>query len=84
MSSKNVLQVPDSLPKYLAEGLPKQDHDTLEDIRKYVDALLEYKENLTDEPINENELPEGAEVIEEGAKGTVYNEYCTCSDESCH
>ena len=33
---------PDALPKYLAEGLPKQDTDTLEVTVEYLTALLEY------------------------------------------
>lgn len=83
MRSKNAPPVPDSLPKYLAKGLPKQDQETLEDIREFVDALLEQKATLADEPINEDELPEDADIVEEGPKGTVYLEYRTCGDESC-
>jgi hypothetical protein len=34
-------EAPESLPKYLAEGIPKQDDDTLRDIQAYVEALLD-------------------------------------------
>ena len=35
---------PTSLPKYLAEGLPKQDTETLHEVQAYVEALTEYRE----------------------------------------
>lgn len=73
-----------SLPKYLADGLPKQDQETLEDIREYVNALLEYKEQLDNQPIETDDLSDDIEVVDEGPKGTVVVEHRTCGDESCH
>ena len=32
---------PDSLLNYLADGLPKQDRETLQDARAYIDTLLD-------------------------------------------
>lgn len=75
---------PDSLPKYLADGLPKQDCETLEDVRVFVETLLEHKARLAERSIDAGDLPEDAEVVEQGPKGTVYLEYRTCGDESCH
>ncbi len=75
--------VPESLPKYLADGLPKQDYETLNDISKYVEALINYREQLDDQPIQE-ELPADAEIVDEGPKGSIMIEYRTCGDESCH
>lgn len=75
---------PNTLPKYLAEGLPKQDRETLEDVREYVDALIDYRNQLAEQPIREDELPEDTEVVDEGPKGTIAIEFRTCGDESCH
>lgn len=75
---------PGSLPKYLADGLPKQDQETLKDVREYVDGLLEYKEQLDDQPIEADDLSGDVEIIEEESKGTIVIEHRTCGDESCH
>lgn len=72
---------PSSLPKYLADGIPKQDLDTLCDIRDYVDALIEYRE----QPVDTDELPNTAEPTDRGGdkKGTVVKEKVKCGDETC-
>lgn len=74
---------PESLPQYLADGVPKQDTDTLRDLRAYVDALLEYRR----QPVDEAALPAEAEPIDgdddDGSKGTVVKEKVTCGDEAC-
>ncbi|WP_336364891.1 hypothetical protein [Halalkalicoccus salilacus] len=75
---------PDSLPKYLADGLPKQDGETLEDVQAFVATLLEHKASLADRPINAGDLPEDAEIVEHEPKRTVYLEHRTCGGESCH
>jgi hypothetical protein len=36
---------PASFPKYLAEGISKQNVEILHDVREYVDALIEYREH---------------------------------------
>lgn len=71
---------PNSIPKYLAEGLPKQDQETLEDIRTYIVQLIEYRER----PI-EPDLPNDTEIVEDDpkGKGAVAAEYRTCGDDSC-
>jgi hypothetical protein len=74
--------VPDSLPKYLAEGLPKQDTETLREIQTYVEALIEYRT----QPVEADELPETAALIDESGesqKGTVVKEKVKCGDDSC-
>lgn len=75
---------PDSLPKYLAEGLPKQDRETLEDVQDYVEALLNYRGLVDEQPIEEEDLPDDAELVKETPKGSIMSEYRTCGDESCH
>ena len=73
---------PASLPKYLAEGLPKQDTETLQEVQSYVEALIEYR----DQSVDTDELPETAEPVDEpdsGGNGTVVKEKVTCGDDSC-
>ena len=73
---------PSSLPKYLAEGLPKQDVEALSDAREFIGELIEWKQR----PVDEDDLPEAAEPIDhESAErtGTVVMEKVTCGDESC-
>ncbi len=71
---------PDSLPVYIADGLPKQDRETLQDARAYIDALIEYRE----QPVTDA-LPETAEPVDDQTvgKGTVVKEKVTCGDDSC-
>ena len=73
---------PSSLPKYLAEGLPKQDTETLHEIQSYVGSLIKHR----DQPPNTDELPETAEPVDEpdgSGNGTVVKEKVTCGDDSC-
>lgn len=79
---------PQSLPSYLADGLPKQDDETLEDAREYIDELLEIRRR----PIDTEELPDNAEPIEDDndGKGTLVKERvkcgadCTCNNGRGH
>lgn len=74
---------PESLPKYLAEGMPKQDSATLKDTRDYIDELIDFQTR----PIEDEDLPDEVEPVEaddsEG-KGTVVKEKVTCGDDTCH
>ena len=73
---------PTSLPKYLAEGLPKQDTGTLQEVQNYIEALIEYR----DQSVDTDELPEAAEPVDEpdgAGSGTVVKEKVTCGDDSC-
>lgn len=74
---------PPTLPKYIAEGLPKQDDDTLQDARTYIDELLSDREQRRQQPVTETELPNDAELVESESSGAVYLEYRTCGDETC-
>jgi len=80
---------PESLPKYLANGLPKQETETLNDIRDYVNELLNHRRR----PIYQADLPNDAEPVDEdnnGGKGTLVEERvkcgadCTCNDGRGH
>jgi len=73
---------PTSLPKHLAEGLPKQDTETLHEIQDYVEALTEYR----NQSVDTDELPKTAEPVEESdseGNGTVVKEKVICGDDSC-
>lgn len=73
---------PDALPKYLAEGLPKQDTDTLEVTVEYLTALLEYRRQA----VAQDDLPADAEPVadETDKPGTIVAEKVKCGDETCH
>jgi len=72
---------PDSLPKYLAEGVPKQDTETLEELAKYVDALLEHRRRSVDI----DELPTDADPVDQDTdrKGALVKERVKCGNENC-
>ena len=75
-------KAPDSLPKYLAEGIPKQSDSTLKDLEQYVSELREYR----DKEVTPDDLPDTAEQVEDDdldKAGTVVKEKVTCGDESC-
>jgi hypothetical protein len=70
---------PDSLPKYLAEGLPKQDAETLEATAQFVEALIERKT----EPVEQEELPSDAAVVEDTTDGYIVEELVKCGKDGC-
>lgn len=67
--TESVPDAPESLPNYLAEGLPKQDDATLADVQEYVDALLACRDGEVDpgelpddaEPFDGDEVPDGVD-----------------------
>ena len=75
-------QPPESLPKYLADGVPKQDNATLRDLHTYVDELLEYRVQATVEniPADEDDIVED----KNDGDGVVVKEKVRCGDDSCH
>lgn len=72
---------PDSLPNYIADGLPKQNDATLRDVQEYIQELLDHRSR----PVETGELPDDVEPVEpeNGGKGTVVEEHVKCGDESC-
>jgi len=82
MTDTDAPDAPESLPNYLADGLPKQDDDSLRDVREYVDELLTYRSQA----VPNDELPDDAEPADDSddiGRGTVVKERVTCGDESC-
>lgn len=81
-TSEQPPQTPNSLPKYIARGLPKQDNETLEDALDYITELIEWRQR----PIAPSDLPADAEPVENDSNGTgtLVEEYVTCGDPTCH
>lgn len=69
----------ENLPMYLVEGLERQDRDVLEDAKRYIDRLIEQR----DQPVERSELPESAESVSETAEGYIVSEYVKCGKDSC-
>lgn len=67
---------PDSLPKYLAEGLPKQNNETLRDTLLFVEKLIEWNSQPPEVDVDEGE--ELVDVEEQGTKGTIVTKKVPC------
>lgn len=52
---------PDSIPKYIAEGVPKQDNQGLRELQSWIDELLEYRSREIDE--QEIEADSGEQIV---------------------
>ncbi|WP_415383529.1 DUF6788 family protein [Halosimplex sp. TS25] len=73
---------PDSLPQYLAEGVPKQDDADLRALRDWIDDLLEYRHDLGADDIDADEN-EAIEAVEESSDGTVVIKKVSCGKDNC-
>lgn len=81
MTSENTPTAPESLPKYLSEGMEKQNNETLHDVIAFAEELIEYNQR----PVDPDDLPDEAEPVEDSdGKGTVVKEKVKCGDETCH
>jgi len=79
-SSIETPEPPSSLPKYLREGIPKQDDETLRETIDWIEAILDAR----DQEITEEDIPDSGRKV--GQRGTTwYVELkVKCSDETCH
>lgn len=70
---------PESLPKYLAEGMDKQDDDTLHDVIAFAEELIEHRAQA------EPEIPDNAEIVKENTDkgGSVVEEMVVCGKDGC-
>ncbi len=78
------LSPPETIPTYVAEGVLRQDTETLHDIREYVDELLEHREQQS--PEVEDVVGEDEEIVEmrdAEDRGTVVLKLIPCGKESC-
>lgn len=73
---------PDWLPKYLADGIPKQDDETLRDIQAWINELLTYRQAVATEEI-EADADETVETVEETGSGTVVVKRVSCGKDNC-
>lgn len=75
-------QPPDSLRKYLAEDVPKQDDANLRALQDWIDDLLEYRQDVAAEDIDAGE-GESIEAVEESSGGTVVIKKVSCGKDNC-
>ena len=73
---------PDSLPQYLADGVPKQSDERLNDLRGWIDELLTYREDLSPDDI-EPGAGEAIESVKEADAGTVVIKKVSCGKDGC-
>ncbi|SEH56278.1 hypothetical protein SAMN05192561_10759 [Halopenitus malekzadehii] len=73
---------PDSLPNYLAEGIPKQDNPTLHDLQEWIDDLLAYRHDVNADEIDVTEN-ESIEAVEDSSDGTVVIKKVSCGKDGC-
>lgn len=73
---------PDSLPQYLAEGIPKQDDADLCALQDWLDELLEYRQDVAAEEIDAA-VGESIEAVEESSGGTVVIKKVSCGKDNC-
>jgi len=73
---------PDSLPQYLAEGVPKQSDADLRVLQGWIDDLLEYRQDVAAEDIDAGE-GESIEAVEESSGGTVVIKKVSCGKDNC-
>lgn len=73
---------PDSLPKYLAEGVPKQNDEGLRALGDWIDDLLEYRHDVDADDIDADET-EAIEAVEKSSDGTVVIKKVSCGKDNC-
>jgi len=64
-------QPPRSLPKYLVEGVPKQDDSALRDLQAWIDELIEYRTDISVDEIEVDKEERIEEVDDTGETTTV-------------
>lgn len=73
---------PDELPKYLTEGVPKQNDETLRALQTWIDDLLTYRQEVAADEI-EVDASEEIETVEETSSGTTVIKKVSCGKETC-
>ena len=74
---------PDGLPKYIAEGIPKQHSADLRNLQDWIDELIEYRQGIEPEEISAGPN-ETIEKTEPSSKGTIVYKKVTCGSKGCH
>jgi hypothetical protein len=73
---------PDGLPKSLHEGIPKQGNEELRAVQKWIDELIEYRQDVSPSEIEAGD-GESINTVEETSSGTVVIRKNTCGSEGC-
>jgi hypothetical protein len=73
---------PETLPQYLADGVPKQDDTDLRALQDWIDDLLEYRQDVAAGDIDAGQN-ESIEAVEESSEGTVVIKKVTCGKDNC-
>lgn len=75
---------PDTVPKYIREGIEKQDVETLRDIIEYASLMEEWHTNLQSEEIDEETGEDEVIVETEGKQGyTEVVKMIPCGKDAC-
>lgn len=72
---------PESLAKTVADGVERQDADTLRDVAEWAAALAEWKDReLTPDEVKEEAVAEGEELedVEAGSSGVIVKKKIPC------
>ena len=78
----NQPQSPKSVPKYIAEGVPKQDDTTLQDLQEWIDALIEYRNDISAEEIEVSD-DESIEAVNPTGGTTTVIKKVPCGKDAC-
>jgi hypothetical protein len=73
---------PDSLPKYIVDGVPKQSNESLRDLQAWIDELIEYRNDLSVEDIEADE-GEMIEEVDQGSTKTKVTKKVPCGKDAC-
>lgn len=77
---------PSGLPNYVVEPLERQDRETLERVREYVDERIAYLEARAKQEPDDDELADSGEElvdVEESDGGTRVIKEIPCGKDSC-
>jgi hypothetical protein len=77
---------PEGVPKYVREGVDRQDADSLRKLIEYCEARLAYLEAQAARPLDEDDLADDGEEIvdvEEGGGGTKVVKKVPCGKDNC-
>jgi len=75
-------QPPESVPKYITEGVPKQDDTTLRELQSWIDDLIEYRSDISAEDIEVSE-EESLEAVDDSGETTTVIKKVPCGKDAC-
>jgi len=75
-------QPPESVPKYIAEGVPKQDDTTLDELQSWIDEIIEYRNDISPEEIEVSD-DETVEAVDDTGETTTVIKKVPCGKDPC-